>query len=101
MEFDGKVAIVTGATSGIGMATVSRFAEQGARVAAVGRKREVLAKVQRQNVRTYAADLTSEQETAAFARRTLDDFGASTFSSMLPESSPTARLRIQLSPITT
>ncbi len=75
MEFDGKVAIVTGATSGIGMATVSRFAEQGARVAAVGRKREVLAKVQRQNVRTYAADLTSEQETAAFARRTLDDFG--------------------------
>src|SRR5213594_2646155 len=75
MEFDGKVAIVTGATSGIGMATVSLFAEQGARVAAVGRKREVLAKVQRQNVRTYAADLTSEQETAAFARRTLDDFG--------------------------
>ena len=38
MEFDGKVAIVTGATSGIGMATAIRFAEQGGRVAAVGRK---------------------------------------------------------------
>jgi len=75
MEFDGKVAVVTGATSGIGMATVFRFAEQGARVAAVGRKKEVLAKVQRQNVRTYAVDLTNEQETAAFARRALDDFG--------------------------
>src|SRR5205809_1124111 len=75
MEFDGKIAIVTGATSGIGMATVFRFAEQGARVAAVGRKKEVLAKVQRQNVRTYAVDLTNEQETAAFARHALDDFG--------------------------
>ena len=75
MEFDGKVAVVTGATSGIGMATVFRFAEQGARVAAVGRKKEVLAKVQRQNVRTYAVDLTNEQETAVFARRALDDFG--------------------------
>ena len=75
MEFDGKVAVVTGATSGIGMATVFRFAEQGARVAAVGRKKEVLAKVQHQNVRTYAVDLTNEQETAAFARHALDDFG--------------------------
>ena len=75
MEFDGKVAIVTGATSGIGMATTLRFAEQGARVAAVGRKKEVLAKVARPNVKTYAVDVTSEQETAAFAKRVLEDFG--------------------------
>ena len=75
MEFERKVAIVTGATSGIGMATVSRFVEQGARVAAVGRKKEILSTVQRENVRTYAVDLTNEQETAAFARRALDDFG--------------------------
>ena len=75
MEFERKVAIVTDATSGIGMATVSRFVEQGARVAAVGRKKEILSTVQRENVRTYAVDLTNEQETAAFARRALDDFG--------------------------
>src|SRR2546427_9387321 len=75
MEFDGKVAIVTGATSGIGMATTLRLADQGARVAAVGRKKDVLAKVARQNVKTYAVDLTSEQETGAFAKRALDDFG--------------------------
>src|SRR6516164_5244464 len=75
MEFDGKVAIVTGATSGIGMATTLRFAEQGARVAAVGRKKEVLAKVARLNVKTYPVDVTSEQETAAFAKRALEDFG--------------------------
>ena len=48
MEFDGKVAIVTGATSGIGMATAIRIAEQGGRVAAVGRKKDVLARVERQ-----------------------------------------------------
>lgn len=75
MEFDGKVAIVTGATSGIGMATAFRFAEQGARVAAVGRKKEILSKVQRQNIRTYSVDLTNEQETSTFARSALEDFG--------------------------
>jgi len=74
MEFDGKVAIVTGATSGIGMATAFRFAEQGARVAAVGRNKEILSKVQRANIRTYAVDLTNEKETSAFARRALEDF---------------------------
>ena len=75
MEFDGKIAIVTGATSGIGMATTLRLIEQGARVAAVGRRKEVLAKVARQNIKTYAVDLTSQQETAAFAKRVLEDFG--------------------------
>jgi NAD(P)-dependent dehydrogenase (short-subunit alcohol dehydrogenase family) len=75
MEFDGKVAIVTGATSGIGMATALRLVEQGARVAGVGRKKDVLAKVARQNLKTYAVDLTSEQETAAFVKRVLEDFG--------------------------
>src|SRR5438445_12810214 len=75
MEFDGKIAIVTSATSGIGMATTLRLVEQGARVAAVGRKKEVLAKVARQNIKTYAVDLTSEHETAAFVKRVLEDFG--------------------------
>jgi NAD(P)-dependent dehydrogenase (short-subunit alcohol dehydrogenase family) len=75
MEFDGKVAIVTGATSGIGMATLNRFVEQGARVAAAGRKKDVLAKLDRPNIRTYAADLTSEKETAGLIDSVLRDFG--------------------------
>src|SRR4051812_11287213 len=75
MEFDGKVAIVTGATSGIGMATAIRFAEQGGRVAAVGRKKDVLARVERQNIKTYAVDLLNEGETANFIKQVLKDFG--------------------------
>jgi NAD(P)-dependent dehydrogenase (short-subunit alcohol dehydrogenase family) len=75
MEFEGKVAIVTGATSGIGMVTAQRFAEQGGRVAAVGRKKDVLAKIEGQKIKTYAADLTNELETAALVQSVLRDFG--------------------------
>lgn len=75
MEFEGKVAIVTGATSGIGMATARRFAEQGGRVAASGRKKEVLAELESPKIKTYSADLTNEKETAGFVERVIKDFG--------------------------
>ncbi len=75
MEFDGKVAIVTGATSGIGKAAALRMAEQGGQVAAVGRKKDILAKLAGPNIRTYAADLTSETDTADLIRKVLADFG--------------------------
>ena len=65
MEFDGKVAVVTGATSGIGMATARRFAEQGGRVAAAGRKKDVLAKIETAKIKTYAVDLLNERSKCA------------------------------------
>lgn len=42
MSFANKVAIVTGASSGIGRATALRFAESGASVVAVGRDKDAL-----------------------------------------------------------
>jgi NAD(P)-dependent dehydrogenase (short-subunit alcohol dehydrogenase family) len=75
MEFNGKVAIVTGATSGIGMATARKFTEQGGKVAAAGRKKDVLAKIAAPSIRTYAVDLLNEPETAAFVQNVLNDFG--------------------------
>jgi NAD(P)-dependent dehydrogenase (short-subunit alcohol dehydrogenase family) len=44
-ELEGRAALVTGATSGIGRATALRFAEEGARVALVGRDAETLGAV--------------------------------------------------------
>ncbi len=44
-ELDGRVALVTGVTSGIGRATALRFAEAGARIGAVGRDEQALASV--------------------------------------------------------
>ncbi|HMF00109.1 MAG TPA: SDR family oxidoreductase [Terriglobia bacterium] len=75
MEFNGKVAIVTGSTSGIGMATARKFAEQGGKVAAAGRKKDVLSKIAGTTIKTYAVDLLNEPETAAFVQNVLNDFG--------------------------
>ena len=44
-RFNGKVAIVTGAASGIGRAVAERFLKEGASVFAVDRNSEMLAKL--------------------------------------------------------
>ena len=41
-KLEGKVAVVTGANSGIGLATAKRFAAEGARVFMTGRRKKEL-----------------------------------------------------------
>jgi NAD(P)-dependent dehydrogenase (short-subunit alcohol dehydrogenase family) len=80
-EFSGKVALVTGATSGIGRATVLRFAESGAKVAAVGRKEDALAAVAEEITKrggtplAIRADLSVEDEASRVITKAAASFG--------------------------
>ncbi len=77
----GKVAIVTGASRGIGRATATKLAEQGARVALVGRDAERLAELQAELDASGAeslaiqADVSDLQEVEAMVDRVAEHFG--------------------------
>ncbi|MCI0618529.1 SDR family oxidoreductase, partial [bacterium] len=77
MEFDKKVVLVTGASSGIGQAAALKFANDGANVAAVARRIEKLQNLSEQskNIYPFAADLTNEDQTFAVVKSTIDKLG--------------------------
>ena len=75
-----KVAIITGATGGIGEATAKRFLDEGASVMLVGRSAEKLKATRErlsnfENVTEFVADATDEAATKAAVEATIEAFG--------------------------
>jgi NAD(P)-dependent dehydrogenase (short-subunit alcohol dehydrogenase family) len=79
MEFTGKVAIVTGASSGIGRATALAFASQGASVVAVARDaaalREVIEMMPSGAGEVAAHDITTPEAADLVVEAAMDRFG--------------------------
>jgi NAD(P)-dependent dehydrogenase (short-subunit alcohol dehydrogenase family) len=80
-RIEGKVAVVTGGCSGIGLATVRRFVEEGARVV-IGdlnaeRGAEIVAELGGPDVATFAlVDVTDKAEVEAMFKTAKDTYGS-------------------------
>ncbi|MBW3576702.1 MAG: SDR family oxidoreductase [Actinobacteria bacterium] len=74
----GKVAVVTGASSGIGRATARRLASAGMTVVGVARREQRLRELtgEEPNVVAHAADITDVAAVDALSERVRDEFGA-------------------------
>lgn len=81
VDLDGKVVIITGASSGIGREAAHAFAAQGATVVLAARRTDVLEEVQ-QAIAVYGSpslvvtvDITDDAQLATLVQTTLDTFG--------------------------
>jgi len=77
-RLEGKVAVVTGGNSGIGLATAQRFLEEGARVAISGRNQKTLdeaAKNLGNGILVVKADTAKLDETEKFLKAVAQKFG--------------------------
>lgn len=77
MSFQDKVVLVTGGSSGIGAAIAIKFAEEGAKVAIVGRNQEKLNDVAKKcgNPLVIQADVTKDEDIKRIVNETVAKYG--------------------------
>jgi short-subunit dehydrogenase len=77
MDVKGKIVIVTGASSGIGLATARLLTEHGAKVALVARSKDKLAQLSRQLDGSFAcpADMTDEAAIKKMIKEVSEHYG--------------------------
>ena len=82
LDFTDKVALVTGAASGMGLATAKAFADAGAKVALADFKEEAINQTAKQLVAAghkaiaVRCDVSDDVQVAAMVERTVSEFGA-------------------------
>lgn len=80
-RLDGRIALITGASKGLGKAMAIAMAAEGARLALVSRNREQLQEVAAQiqgqggQARVFTADVTREEDVAALAAAVEQEMG--------------------------
>lgn len=77
-RLEGKTALITGATSGMGVDVVKRFVREGAKVAFCGRTLEAGKSLEQEigpEARFYEADVTNESDVTELVARSLDHLG--------------------------
>lgn len=80
---EGKVAIITGSSRGIGYAVAEKFLDNGAKVAVLGSREEsankalanLREKYNQENFKGYWPKLTDEESVKEFVEKVLSDFG--------------------------
>lgn len=81
MRLKGKVALITGGTSGIGRATARLFCKEGAKVAIVGRTKEKGEETLRQikaeggDILYICADVSNPVDVMNMVKKTVDEYG--------------------------